>query len=157
MSLWSCSAAAWYSPLSWSLMEPWPLFWMWVWAFRSLSSNKELAMLDHSYGLLFCPSTDKSVTVVMVVSDLEKTAEPPLWFTDTDQSFGLTHDKAVAVISCNLTCLVPPSFCRRHPVCSLTVLSQSSGSRISSTPTNLFLDNEQTQNKMCEHEEDTRN
>ena len=73
----------------------------------------------------------------MVVSDLDNTGVPPFWLIDPAQSLGLASDKVIVVVSCNLTCLIPPCFCRRTPVWSLTVLSHSSRSKISSTLTEL--------------------
>lgn len=92
-------------------------------------------MPDHSYGPLFCPSTAESAVPVMVVSDLDNIAVPTLWLIDPSQSLGLASDKVVAVISCNLICLIPPSFCRKIPVCLLMVLSHSSRIKNSSTLT----------------------
>lgn len=31
---------------------------------------------------------------------------------DLAQSVGLASDKVIAVVSCNLTCIIPPTFCR---------------------------------------------
>lgn len=50
---------------------------------------------------------------MIVVSDLDNIAVLPLWLIDSNQNLGLANDKVIAVVTFNLTLLIPPSFCRR--------------------------------------------